>query len=353
MEECRIAATELHRLAKEMRQLVFTLFEIGFLAALALHRGDLLEAESRIREGLRLHRATRSDAGDPLAMLIFDLRREQDRLSEVAPLVSAIVLKDAANLWQPGLALLHVELGQIDAARALFDRMATNDFAALPRDGRWTASMAFLTEICVALDDAHRAAVLYRLLLPHAGYNIVPGNGSGCPGAADRFLGMLAAAMARWEDAERHFVDALALNERTGGHAPLAHTRRDFATLLLRRGAPTDAPRARQLLEQSLSAARRLGMVALARRVEAQVAKLASPPVDPDALTPREAEVLDLIAMGRTNADIGLVLAIGVNTVATHVRSILGKTGCANRTEAAAYALRQRSGQRSLAPHQT
>ena len=54
----------------------------------------------------------------------------------------------------------------------------------------------------------------------------------------------------------------------------------------------------------------------------------------------REAEVLRLIAIGRSNADIATVLAISLHTVATHVRNILAKTGCANRTEAAAYAMR-------------
>jgi len=39
------------------------------------------------------------------------------------------------------------------------------------------------------------------------------------------------------------------------------------------------------------------------------------------------------------------VLSISLNTVATHVRNILAKTGCVNRTEAAAYAMR-----RGLAP---
>ena len=60
----------------------------------------------------------------------------------------------------------------------------------------------------------------------------------------------------------------------------------------------------------------------------------------PDELTAREAEVLRLIAIGRSNADIALALSISLNTVATHVRNILAKTGCANRTEAAAYAMR-------------
>ena len=58
----------------------------------------------------------------------------------------------------------------------------------------------------------------------------------------------------------------------------------------------------------------------------------------PDDLTHREIDVLQLIALGRSNKDIAKVLNISLSTVATHVRSILSKTYCANRTEAAAYA---------------
>ena len=60
-------------------------------------------------------------------------------------------------------------------------------------------------------------------------------------------------------------------------------------------------------------------------------------------------EVLRLIAIGRSNADVSMALAISLNTVATHVRSILAKTGCANRTEAAAYAMRHRLAPQSRA----
>ena len=59
----------------------------------------------------------------------------------------------------------------------------------------------------------------------------------------------------------------------------------------------------------------------------------------PDGLTPRELEVLRLIANGRSNQEIATELVISFNTVTNHVKNILGKTGCANRTEAAAYAI--------------
>ena len=66
-----------------------------------------------------------------------------------------------------------------------------------------------------------------------------------------------------------------------------------------------------------------------------------SPQAAPDSLTTRELEVLRLIAAGRSNQEIAQELVISFNTVTNHVKNILGKTGCANRTEAASYAYRR------------
>jgi DNA-binding CsgD family transcriptional regulator/class 3 adenylate cyclase len=63
------------------------------------------------------------------------------------------------------------------------------------------------------------------------------------------------------------------------------------------------------------------------------------PDVSTDGLSPRELEVLRLIADGKTNQEIADGLFISLNTVATHVRSIFNKTEAANRAEAAVYAL--------------
>lgn len=57
-------------------------------------------------------------------------------------------------------------------------------------------------------------------------------------------------------------------------------------------------------------------------------------------LTPREREVLTLVASGRTNQQISQDLFISLNTVSHHLKSILTKTGAQNRTEAAARAHR-------------
>jgi ATP/maltotriose-dependent transcriptional regulator MalT len=67
-------------------------------------------------------------------------------------------------------------------------------------------------------------------------------------------------------------------------------------------------------------------------------------PTDPAVragLTPREREVLRLLAAGRSNREIADALFVGVPTVKVHVRNILGKLGAASRTAAAAVAIRE------------
>jgi DNA-binding CsgD family transcriptional regulator/pimeloyl-ACP methyl ester carboxylesterase len=60
----------------------------------------------------------------------------------------------------------------------------------------------------------------------------------------------------------------------------------------------------------------------------------------PANLSAREVEVLRLIAAGKSNQQIADELVISLSTVLHHVTNILTKTGCSNRTEAAAYAHR-------------
>jgi NarL family two-component system response regulator LiaR len=65
------------------------------------------------------------------------------------------------------------------------------------------------------------------------------------------------------------------------------------------------------------------------------------PPPDPlRPLSPREREVLRLIARGHSNRQIAKDLAIGEQTVKTHVRGILTKLGLQDRVQAAIFALR-------------
>lgn len=58
----------------------------------------------------------------------------------------------------------------------------------------------------------------------------------------------------------------------------------------------------------------------------------------PLGLTPRQTEVLDLLAEGLTNTEIGDRLFVSTRTVETHVSAILTKLGVSDRTEAVARA---------------
>jgi DNA-binding NarL/FixJ family response regulator len=68
-----------------------------------------------------------------------------------------------------------------------------------------------------------------------------------------------------------------------------------------------------------------------------QVAK----PADLSPLTPRETEILRLIAEGVGNSEIGRRLSLGLGTVKGHIRDILEKLKAADRTQAAVVALRR------------
>ncbi|HET9477130.1 MAG TPA: alpha/beta fold hydrolase [Dehalococcoidia bacterium] len=60
----------------------------------------------------------------------------------------------------------------------------------------------------------------------------------------------------------------------------------------------------------------------------------------PEGLTPRQIEVLRLVAAGKSNRQIAEKLSISINTADRHVSNILTKIGAINRTEAASFAVR-------------
>jgi DNA-binding CsgD family transcriptional regulator len=118
--------------------------------------------------------------------------------------------------------------------------------------------------------------------------------------------------------------------------------------------APTDREAAGRVAATALAAARTIGaqwlrceldgLVARARLPVAAGAPAAVPQPaadDPFGLTPRERQVLALVADGRTNREIGETLFMAEKTASVHVSRILGKLDVRTRTEAAALAHRQ------------
>jgi len=105
-------------------------------------------------------------------------------------------------------------------------------------------------------------------------------------------------------------------------------------------GAAEQARAAHEVAVRLGAAPLRAAVEALVRRGRLDVALPgAARPVDPDAvLTPREAEVLALLAQGRTNRQIGAALYISEKTASVHVSNIIAKFGATGRTEAVAIA---------------
>ena len=112
-------------------------------------------------------------------------------------------------------------------------------------------------------------------------------------------------------------------------------------------------------LREGYAVAARIGAQPLRRELEllAERARLDPMPLDagqhhavegleePLGLTPREAEVLTLVARGLTNREIAATLVISVKTAGVHVSHILRKLNAPNRVEAGAIA------HRLLPPH--
>jgi DNA-binding CsgD family transcriptional regulator/tetratricopeptide (TPR) repeat protein len=319
----------------------FELMTTHLAAILALANGDLAAAE-RLAQHARSDGATGADADDTgpaghgvHGVQMFTIRRAQGRLAEVAPLLQLLAsAPDPPAVWRPGLVALYVELGMLGRATALFEELAADSFGAVPRDAMWPACLLFLAEACVAVGDAERAGVLAAALEPYRDRNLMAAF-TMCFGPADRLLAKLAELRGDTAAADHHFGVALELAERSGSPLWTAEVLLDWAAVCRERG---DHARATALGRRGDELAARVGM---ARRHRADAPRPAEPMTPlPSGLSAREAEVLRCVADGLSNREIGTRLFISQNTVANHIRTILRKTGCANRTEAASFAHR-------------
>lgn len=304
---------ERQRTAAETLQ--FSLFRFQshiFSAALALADGQLEEAEAEVERAAEVELADDDPKSGVYGLLMFMIRREQGRLAEMRPILHLLSRSDDLDdVWGPGLALAYAELDMVEEADRAFDELAPGRFATVPRDRLWPISLSFLAETTVLLGRAEQADVLAEELAVFAGRTLVAGF-TVAAGPADRLRAAMAELAGRPQDADSHLAAARALAERSGSPVWTSQVEATSSWIL----------------------ARRSGTPGVSDRAAAAVEAL------PDGLSTREAEVLVLVAAGRSNRDIAEALFISPNTAANHVRSILMKTGSANRTEAAAYAVR-------------
>jgi tetratricopeptide (TPR) repeat protein len=243
-------------------------FNVSGRAMRAILSGEFAEAERLAGQALEAAREFRNEYADGVyGVQMFTIRREQGRLAEVAPILRRFIdenPRDAA--WRPGMALIASDLGFHDAARKAFEDLAAGGFA-FPVDAKRTLTLSYLAEVCTRLGDVERAERLYDFLLPYRDLAVIAPVATVCCGSAARYLGMLAGTMGDWAAAEEHLVAALAMDEQLQAWPWLAHTKHEFALVLIARGRTRDRGRAETLLGEAAASAERIGMPALQQKI--------------------------------------------------------------------------------------
>ncbi len=251
------------------------------------------EAPSLWQEGpLALPEQTR-------ALQRFMVYVETGRLAELAQLFSELAdAYPAIPAWRSGIALVHAESGRPEEARLLLDAFAARGFADLPRDANFLTSLVTCAQVAHLLRATDHAATLYASLLPYADCHVSVGFAAGTYGACARYLGLLAATLGRLDDAARHFEDALAANTILGSRPLAAHTKHEYATVLILRH---ERSRAETLLEEARHTAEQLGLTRLLARIaEAGERDAVSRPRTATGLFRREGSHWTITYEGRT-----------------------------------------------------
>lgn len=231
---------------------------------------------------------------------------------------------EAGREPQPGLALLRLAQGQADAAANSIRRVldAASDAPARAR------MLGPFVDIMLAVDDlgaARRAAdelsaIAGQLESPYL--QALAAHASGAvllaEGDAGEACAALRRALAKWRELDAPFDAARArvligVACRSLGDDDAAEMELDAARAVFARlGAPSDLA----------------GAEALSRTASSRVAGLSG----------REAEVLALVATGKSNREIATALFISENTVRRHVQNIFVKVGVTSRAGATAFA---------------
>ena len=217
----------------------------------------------------------RFDASQFIYTLV-PLRREQERLDEVLS-----VTRRAAQLFpsfkfnRATMAQVLLETGAESDARSEFEQLADEDFRGIPRDTNWLATLAVAASLCVRLGDARRMRILYDMLLPYTGRNVNFFVQS-CLGPVAYYLGMLATALSRYQEAEKHFRQALELNLAMNASLFAAYTQREHARMLLARDGPGDREQALAMLQDIRRATIKLGLKGLERDLQMLEVRAAS-----------------------------------------------------------------------------
>lgn len=276
MGEFRRQVTVFEEAAAKLAQPEARWYAALLRAVLALHEGRLAEAEALSRRFAEIG-ALVNDANVYHSRMShrFLIAWEQARFDDLLEIATSgaerypgVVGWRAARAW--GLAMA----GNRSESRRALSRLAEHQFKDIPRRMDWTLTVAFLSEVAVALHAKNEAEILYQLLLPLRGRMIVVGLCMLTWGCASRPLGKLAMLLGRETEAEQLFHESIAAEGNADALAWQARSRVELArALLCRPESGEQRTAASRQLELAKRRASELGLVALDAEISVEAAR--------------------------------------------------------------------------------
>jgi DNA-binding NarL/FixJ family response regulator len=300
--------------------------------------GRWAEAETELVQAARHFDRGMSGRRDAAIIRLADLRLRQGRLEEAGQLLEG--LEQHPDVV-PTLAALHLARGEVALARDLLERATQGGSdEEVPTVGASTMLgplLALLVDVHLEQGNLDDAELTARRL----GRIAEAQRGPYLRAIAALAKGQVCVATGNG-DARACLHEALEGFARAQLPMELARTRLEMAHALSGRSPEVAIAEAKAALEDF----ERLKALRHADAAGALLRSLGAPirigPKGIGALTRREAEVLQLIGAGLSNAEIGDRLYISRKTVEHHVGNVLSKLGLRNRAEAAAYVTRQK-----------
>ena len=309
-------------------------YALWYLAMVELRTGNYVLAEQRALQSRQLNGPyVRDDAASPTSLfpltLIAAHRGDLARARELAEQGCRLSELHAVRLHGPLATLGTVELWSGNAAAAV-DRFRVVEEMTDAADGAEPTMQLWRSEQVEALLElglVDEAAV--RLDAWEAGSRRL--GRAWTLAHATRCRGLVASARGDVETAVRLFADAVEQHEAVGD--PFGRARALLALGVTRRRARQKRP-AREAIEQARAAFEKLGAEGWAARAREELGAIGGR-TRQEGLTPAERRVADLVANGRTNAEVAAALFLAERTVASHLTHVYAKLGVRSRTELA------------------